>query len=109
MTNHIYEALLERELHKDGSAEKVITESTTLELNIEPDSAWDGARIRDLKLPAGALIAVVKRNGGYVPPRGETTLAYGDEISVYVLGQTLELDLVALHDDCRAPHPADPE
>jgi CIC family chloride channel protein len=104
----IYEALLERELHGEGSAEKMITESTTLELNVEPDSAWDGATIRALKLPTGALIAVIKRNGGFVAPRGDTVLSYGDEVSVFVVGQTKEADLVALHDACRSPHPADP-
>ena len=104
----IYEALLERELHRDGSAQKLITDSTTLELNVQPDSDWDGAEIRELKLPAGALITVIKRNGGFVAPRSNTRLAYGDEVSLFVVGQTEDAKLVALHDACSAPHPADP-
>ncbi|MHB8637771.1 MAG: H(+)/Cl(-) exchange transporter ClcA [Fimbriimonadaceae bacterium] len=104
----VYEALLERELHRDDSSRMLITESITLELNVEPDSAWDGATIKDLKLPAGALITVIKRDGGFVAPRGNTSLAYGDEVSVFVVGQTEDAKLVALHDACRAPHPADP-
>ncbi len=105
----IYEALLERELHRDGSSTKLVMESLTLELNVEPDSDWDGTLIRDLHLPTGALIAVIQRNGGFIAPTGHTRLAYGDEVSVYVVGRTAELELVALHDSCRAPHPADPE
>ena len=49
-------------------------------LTLGPDTAWAGVRLMDMKLPKGALIVSVIRQGELTRPNGATVLAPGDEL-----------------------------
>lgn len=49
-------------------------------LTLGPDTAWDGVRLMDMKLPKGVLIVSVIRQGELTIPNGATVLAPGDEL-----------------------------
>ncbi len=104
----IYEALLERDLHKTGQLGELPRDSITLELVVEPDSAFDGSLIKEISLPKGALITVIRRQEAFVAPRGDTRIVYGDEITVHLVGRTTEAQLVQLYESVQAPHPSTP-
>lgn len=101
----IYEALLERDLHKTGDANQLPDAATPLDLPVEPDSYMDGRRIRDLKLPPGALVVTIEREGGIIVPNGSTRIRYGDHVTVLLAGDQSEAATLALHDAARAPMP----
>jgi potassium/hydrogen antiporter len=50
-------------------------------------AAAAGHRVRDLGLPRDALLNVIVRDGGAIPPRGSTELHEGDELHVLVRGE----------------------
>jgi propanol-preferring alcohol dehydrogenase len=50
------------------------------EIKLPPDSPVAGRSLRDLSLPAHALIAVILRNGQALVPRGDTQLQVGDRV-----------------------------
>lgn len=99
----IYEALLEKDLHRTGDFADLPDTATPLDLTVEPDSYMDGRRVRDLHLPEGALIAMLERDGGVIVPNGSTKLRYGDRVSVLMSGEDSQAATLALHDAARAP------
>lgn len=98
----IYEALLERDLHKAGRVASEDAEPAIVDLMVEPDSDMDGRRIRDLDLPEGALITGVSRDNGHIVPRGTTQLRAGDMITAVVDGDDLSVS-VKIHEMAKAP------
>lgn len=44
--------------------------------------AIDGSAVRELGLPRSALVAVISRDGGTIPPRGSTVVHAGDRLFV---------------------------
>ncbi len=61
---------------------EVSTESRVVELQVLPHSALPGKSIVDLKLPAGALIVLVRRGRRNIVPSGATVLEVGDEVLI---------------------------
>jgi potassium/hydrogen antiporter len=53
-----------------------------LELTVEAGDAVDGLLIRDLGLPADAIVALIVRGERAIPPRGTTRLEPGDRLFV---------------------------
>ncbi|MFN8216934.1 MAG: potassium/proton antiporter [Solirubrobacterales bacterium] len=51
------------------------------------DAAAAGHRVRELELPREALLNVIVRDGGAIPPRGSTELRGGDELHILVRGE----------------------
>ena len=49
-----------------------------VKIELKPQDEWTGKMIRDLKLPAGLLIAVIQRGSGIIVPRGDIILKAGD-------------------------------
>jgi len=49
-------------------------------ITLPPDTAWDGVKLMDMKLPKGALVVSVIRNGELTIPNGATVLMAGDEL-----------------------------
>ncbi|MBW3665938.1 MAG: amino acid permease, partial [Actinobacteria bacterium] len=47
-----------------------------------PTNVLDGSRIRDISWPANTLVALVRRNGHAIFPRGGTRLREGDRITI---------------------------
>ncbi len=99
----IYEALLERELHRTGELGVRQDSTVPLDLIVEPDSYMDGRHIRDLRLPPGALIVTIERDGGVIVPHGATKVRFGDHVSVLLAGDDSDAATIALHDAARAP------
>lgn len=55
------------------------------EVTLREDSPASGLTLRDIRLPEGALIAVLVRGEDVLVPRGETRLAAGDRVVVLSL------------------------
>ncbi|MEJ2541841.1 MAG: amino acid permease [Gemmatimonadota bacterium] len=43
---------------------------------------WSGRAIRELELPSGSLVALVRRDGHGIIPRGDTVLQAGDDVTI---------------------------
>jgi potassium/hydrogen antiporter len=56
-----------------------------LEFTVRPGDAVVGKPLRELHLPADALVAVIVRQTQAVPPRGSTIVAAGDQLYVLAL------------------------
>ena len=63
-----------------------------IKITLTGKDAWGGKTVRDLGLPAGAILAVIQRGQEAVVPRGDTALQAGD---------TLVLGAESLGDDGR--------
>ena len=66
--------------------------TSMVELIVSPDSAAAGQQIIHLKLPQGALVAMIQRDGEYIVPNGGTEFRAGD--AVLVLGDKKALETV---------------
>jgi cell volume regulation protein A len=53
-----------------------------LEIDVGPDSRIGGVRVFELRLPAGANVALVVRDGRSFVPRGQDALRHGDQLLV---------------------------
>lgn len=98
----IYEALMERDLHLSGAEAHPDDEPILIEFMIEPNSAMDGRRVKNLRLPAGAILFTLERGSRHIVPGGSTVLQAGDTVSVLVEGDKPELSS-SIHDAARAP------
>ena len=52
------------------------------QLTVSPGSAAAGRRLVDLRLPVGALVVLIQRDGGSFVPTGATTLQPGDRLLI---------------------------
>ena len=48
-----------------------------------------GKEVRTLDFPEGCLIAMIRRNGEFIIPRGGTTLQAGDQLTV--IGEAMDV------------------
>lgn len=55
-------------------------------LKVYEDGKWAGSMIKDIEIPQGLLIALIKRNGKSLIPYGGTTLLAGDELVLSGVG-----------------------
>jgi cell volume regulation protein A len=58
------------------------TDSDLVEIEVPESSAVVGRRVMDLRLPKSALIVLIGRKDGFIPPRGSTTIEQGDTLLV---------------------------
>ncbi len=79
----IYEALLERDLLR-GDRRTTLERPLLLDYTIEPGAPFDGRRVRELGLPPGCVLVVVRRGVAEHVPTAETVLGAGDQISAVV-------------------------
>jgi chloride channel protein, CIC family len=79
----VYEALLERDLLR---AQKVpdLGGTLLLDLTIASGAPFDGKRVRDIGLPPGAIIVMLRRGLREIVPTADSQLAAGDQISVLI-------------------------
>ncbi|MBP7274967.1 MAG: Trk system potassium transporter TrkA [Kiritimatiellae bacterium] len=61
-----------------------------LEVQIDAGHAWVTHRIRDLRIPRGAIIAVIEREGRVLVPTGDTRLEIGDRLVIFCLATIVE-------------------
>jgi hypothetical protein len=65
--------------------ESLLHHERYLSLHLRPDAAAAdliGKALRDLRLPPGNLVALVRRHGHLLVPNGGTTLEEGDQITI---------------------------
>ena len=75
--------------------EALLLDDRFISVSVTPDSpAGDlaGKRLRDVSLPPGCLIAIIRRHEGSVVPRGDTVLAIGDRLTI--IGEPRALETV---------------
>jgi CIC family chloride channel protein len=79
----VYEALLERDLLR---AQKVpdLDGTLLLDFTIAPGAPFDGKRVREIGLPPGAIIVMLRRRLRENVPTADSQLAAGDQISVLI-------------------------
>jgi CIC family chloride channel protein len=95
----IYETLLERDLASQQGHPASRKEAIVLDLEIEPDSAFDGRKVRDLGLPAGVLLVSFREGHEEFVPDAETSL--GAHMHVTAVVSPLAVDgLDALREGC---------
>ncbi len=82
----VYEALLERDLLR---AQKVpdLDGTLLLDFTIAPGAPFDGKRVREIGLPPGAIIVMLRRRLREDVPTAESQLAAGDQISVLIAAE----------------------
>jgi CIC family chloride channel protein len=79
----IYEALLERDLLRGGKSGE-LESALLLDLTVAPGAPFEGRRLRDLGLPPGCLVVLVRRGVSEWVPNAESELNAGDRITVVV-------------------------
>ena len=82
----VYEALLERDLSR-GAAPAALEGTFVADYSIAPGAPFEGRRIRDLGLPPGCIVILVRRGSREEVPSADTTLAAGDQITVVMSPQ----------------------
>ena len=61
-----------------------------LEVHVESGHSWATQKIRDLRIPRGAIIAVIEREGRVLVPTGETRLMAGDRLVIFSLAEIVD-------------------
>ncbi len=65
--------------------EILLEDERYLSVRLRPDgnvADWIGRPLRDLDLPEGVLVALVRRHGRFLVPRGGTVLEEGDRLTI---------------------------
>jgi CIC family chloride channel protein len=82
----IYEALLDRDLRRNGNAPD-LQETLVLELIVQADSPFAGKLVKELGLPAGCILVTRRRGLRDTVPTANTRLEAGDHITAVVAPQ----------------------
>ncbi len=69
-----------------------------LEVELTPDTRWPGNAIKQLKLPAGIMIATVMRGAELIPATGNLQLFAGDRLILFALPKAVA-KVAALFED----------
>ena len=86
-TKPIYEALLDRDLRRsDPSRNDDPDDPLLISMAVEPFSAMEGRRVKDLGLPKGCLLITITRAGRELIPDGGTVLKGGDQLTILTSG-----------------------
>jgi CIC family chloride channel protein len=80
----VYEALLERDLLRGQKGRPELGGTLLLDLTIGPGAPFDGKRVRELGLPPGLIILMLRRGLREEVPTADSLLAAGDRLSVLV-------------------------
>ena len=48
------------------------------EYKVMPESGLDGKTLAEIGLPPGVLVTMIRRDGGFIPPHGNTLIQNGD-------------------------------
>jgi chloride channel protein, CIC family len=103
----IYEALLERDLARDGRPAATY-QPQVAELLVQEGSRFDGTPVHALGLPAGCVLVTLRRGLEEIVPTAETHLEAEDHITAVIGPQATNARLV-LHEGCETAHPRPPE
>jgi chloride channel protein, CIC family len=97
----IYEALLERDLRRDGSGVEGHA-PLVVEFVVQEGARFDGKQVHALGLPAGCVIVSVQRDRYEVVPTSNTHVEVGNRLTVVIAPQATEA-LAMLREGCEAP------
>ena len=100
----IYEALLQRDVRRDGTA-PAPHGTLILELSVQSHARFDGKRVRELGLPPGCILVTLRRGIHESVPTADTRLEAGDRITAVIAPETAVAALL-LRRGCEAPHMA---
>lgn len=74
-----------------------------IKISLDEGDSWIGKRIAELKLPAGVIVAIIKRKETYIVPRGDIVLEEDDTIVLgaepYKKSEQIKLKEVVLRKD----------
>jgi CIC family chloride channel protein len=79
----IYEALLERDLLR-GDERPDLEKPLLLDYTVEPGAPFEGRRVRELGLPPGCVLVLVRRGLAEHVPTADSRLGAGDQITAVV-------------------------
>jgi CIC family chloride channel protein len=79
----VYEGLLERDLLRTRKVPE-LDGTLLLDFVIASGSAFDGKRVREIGLPPGAIIVMIRSGLREIVPTADSQLAAGDRISVLI-------------------------
>lgn len=79
----IYEALLDRDLLRSQEV-PAIEKTLLLDFTVAPGAPFEGMRVRDLGLPPGCVLVLLRRGIKEEVPTAESRLASGDQVTAVV-------------------------
>jgi CIC family chloride channel protein len=97
----IYEAMLERDLRRDGSALEAHV-PLIAEFTVQEGSCFDGKQVHELGLPTGCVLVTVHRDRYEMVPTPNTHLEVGNRLTVIIAPEATEA-LGVLRKGCEAP------
>jgi CIC family chloride channel protein len=97
----IYEALMERDLSRNGIHAQLQV-PTILEIEIEEGAPFDGKRVKSLGLPPGCVIASITQDGLEVVPTAQTRLESSMKITAVIDPEAAD-SVAILHSGCKTP------
>jgi CIC family chloride channel protein len=103
----IYEALLERDLARDGRPAELY-QPQVVELMVQDGSRFDGTPVHALGLPAGCVLVTLRRGLGEIVPTADTHLEAGDRITAVIAPQATNA-LLVLREGCETARPRRPD
>jgi chloride channel protein, CIC family len=101
----IYEAMLERDLRRDGSALEAHA-PLIAEFTVQEGSRFEGKQVHALGLPAGCVLVTVHRDRYEMVPTPNTHLEVGNRLTVIIAPEATEA-LEMLRKGCEAPRTHD--
>ena len=103
----IYEALLERDLARDGRPAE-LHQPQVVELMVQEGSRFDGTPVHALGLPAGCVLVMLRRGLGEIVPTADTHLEAGDRIIAVIAPQATHA-LLVLREGCETARTRRPD
>jgi chloride channel protein, CIC family len=100
MDHPIYEALLERELARDGSLPELQT-PMILEYTVHEGAHFEGKQVHELGLPDGCVLVTLRRGLTELVPTLHTRLDAGDRLTAVIASQAPEA-LAMLREGCES-------
>lgn len=79
----IYEALLERDLTREGPT-ATLERTMLVEVAVDSNAPWEGQRVDQLGLPAGCVLVAVRRHEHDLVPTAGFVLRAGDHVTAVV-------------------------
>jgi TrkA-C domain len=96
----IYEALLERELARDGPLPDLQT-PVVLEYTLQEGARFEGKQVHELGLPDGCVLVALRRGLTEIVPTLHTRLDAGDRLTAVIASQAPEA-LAMLREGCKS-------
>lgn len=107
----VYEQLLERLTDRASDAKndvythkKSMSKKTILEFTVEPGSAFENKKIKELGIPKNCLLMAVRRGGEELIPSGDTSLSASDMLVTWTSKAHEESVVKFFNDGCRDKH-----